>query len=65
MNKTILAKQKYNIAPTLKWYIVKSLSSSCCNITKRCMLCFHKKVRTLSECRDFNKYPFNTFRIIA
>ena len=39
MNKTTLAKyvweqkQRYNITPTLKWYIVKSVPS-CSNITK-------------------------------
>ena len=48
MNKTNLAKyaweqkQRHNITPTLKWYIIKSVPSYC-NVTKSCMLCLHEK----------------------
>ena len=34
-------KQKHNIKPTLKWYIIKSVPSYS-NITKSCMLCLMK-----------------------
>ena len=33
-------KQRHNITPTLKWYIVKSVPSYS-NITKSCVLCLH------------------------
>ena len=40
-------KQRHNIKPTLKWYIVKSVSSYS-NITKSCMLCLHEKFEILT-----------------
>ena len=52
MNKTTLAKyvweqkQRHNITPTLKWYIVKSVPSYS-NITKSCTLCLHEKFEIL------------------
>ena len=76
MYKTTLAKyvweqkQRHNITPTLKWYIVKSVLSYS-NITKSCMLCLHEKFQILnypnqdyllnkrselvSKCRHINK----------
>ena len=76
MNKTTFAKyiweqkQRHNITPTLKWYIVKSVLSYS-NITKSCMLCLHEKFEILnypnqdyllnkrselvSKCRHINK----------
>ena len=53
MNKTILAKyfweqkQRHNITPTLKRYIVKSVPSYS-NITKSCMLCLHERFEILT-----------------
>ena len=53
MNKTTLAKyvweqkQRHNITPTLKWYMVKSVPSYS-NITKTCMLCLHEKFEILT-----------------
>ena len=53
MNKTTLAKcvweqkQRHNITPTLKWYIVKSVPSYS-NITKSCMLFLHEKFEILT-----------------
>ena len=53
MNKTTLAKdvweqkQRHNVTPTLKWYIVKSVLSYS-NITKSCMLCLHKMFEILT-----------------
>ena len=35
-------KQRHNVTPTLKWYIVKSVPSYS-NITKSCMLSLHEK----------------------
>ena len=64
-------KQKHNIKPTLKWYVIKSVPSYS-NITKSCMLCLHEKFEILtypnqeelmskrselvSKCRHVNKY---------
>ena len=83
MNKTTLAKyvweqkQRHNITPTLKWYIVKSVPSYS-NITKSCMLCLHKKFEILtypnqdellnkrselvSKCRLINKYLLSNYK---
>ena len=53
INKTTLAKyvwklkQRYNITPTLKWYIAKSVPSYS-NVIKSCMLCLHKKFEILT-----------------
>ena len=53
MNKTTLGKyvweqkQRHNITPTLKWYIVKSVPTYS-NITKNCMLCLHEKFEILT-----------------
>ena len=53
MNKTTLGKcvweqkQRHNITPTLKWYIVKSVPSYS-NITKSCMLFLHEKFEILT-----------------
>ena len=77
MNKTTSAKyvweqkQRNNITPTLKWYILKSVPSYS-NITKNCMLCLHEKFEILtysnqdellnkrselvSKCCHINKY---------
>ena len=54
MNKTALAKynwklkQKHNITPTLKWYIIRSVTPYS-SITKSCMLCPHKKFTILIQ----------------
>ena len=83
MNKTTLAKyvweqkQRHNITPTLKWYIVKSVQSYS-NITKICMLCLHEKFEILtylnqgellnkrservSKCRHNNKYLLSNYK---
>ena len=53
MNKTNLAKyvwelkQKHNITPTLKWYIIKSVPFYA-NITKSWVLCLHEKFEILT-----------------
>ena len=53
MNKSTLAKyvweqrQRHNITPPLKWYIVKSVPSYS-NITKSYMLCLHEKFEILT-----------------
>ena len=53
MNKTTLAnyvwelKQKHNITPTLRWYIIKS-APSYSSITKSCMLCQHGNDKILT-----------------
>ena len=83
MNKDTLAKyvweqkQRHNITPTLKWYIVKSVPSYS-NITKSCMLCLHEKFEILmypdqdeplnkrseivSKCRHINKYLLSNYK---
>ena len=40
-------KQRHNITPTLKWYIVKSVPSYS-NIRKSCMSCLHEKFEILT-----------------
>ena len=53
MNKTALTKyvweqkQRHNLTPTLKWYIVKSVPSYS-NITKSFMLCLYEKFEILT-----------------
>ena len=53
MNKTTLAKyvwgqkQRHNITPILKWYILKSVPSYF-NITKSSMLCLLEKFEILT-----------------
>ena len=83
MNKTTLEKyvwkqkQRHNVKPTLKWYIVKSVPSYS-NITKSCMLCLHEKFEILtypnqdellnkrselvSKCRHINKYLLSNYK---
>ena len=80
MNKTTLEKyvweqkQRHNITPTLKWYIVKSVSSYS-NITKSCTLCLHeiliypnqdellnKRSELVSKCRHINKYLLSNYK---
>ena len=83
MNKTTLGKyvgeqkQRYNITPTLKWYIVKSVPTYS-NITKSCMLCLHEKFEILtytnqdellnkrselvSKCGHINKYLLPNYK---
>ena len=79
MNKTTLAKyfweqkQRHNITPTLKWYIVKSVASYS-NITKRCMLSLHEKTnpnqdellnkrsKLVSKCCHINKYLLSNYK---
>ena len=39
-------KEKYNETPVLKWYVVRTVPSYS-NITKRCLLCLHKKSEIL------------------
>ena len=53
INETTLAKyiwemkENYNVTPTLKWSIVKTVPSYS-NITKKCMLCLHEKFEILN-----------------
>ena len=83
MNKTTLAKyvwkqkQRHNITPTLKLYIVKSVPSYT-NITRSCMLCLHEKFEILtypnqdelwnkrselvSKGRHINKYLLSNYK---
>ena len=83
MNKTTLAKcvweqkQRHNITPTLKWYIVKSVPSYS-NITKSCMLFLHEKFEILtypnrdellnkrselfSKCHHISKYLLSSYK---
>ena len=67
-------KDKYDITPNLKWYIIKSVPGYS-SISKRCMLCLHKKYEILnypdqeellnkryelvSKCRHINKFLLN------
>ena len=64
-------KDKYDITPNLKWYIIKSVPGYS-NISKRRMLCLHEKYEILnypdqeellhkgsqlvSKCRYINKF---------
>ena len=80
MNKTTLAKhvwkqkQRHNLTPTLKWYIVKSVPSYS-NIMKSCMLCLHeiltypnqnelsnKRSELVCKCRHINKYLLSCYK---
>ena len=70
-------KQGHNVTPSLKWYIVKSVTSYS-NITKSCMLCLHKKFEILTypnqdellnkrsklffKCRHINKYLLYNYK---
>ena len=70
-------KQKHNITPTLKWYIVKSVPSYS-NVSKKCLLCLHEKFEILnypnqkellnkrseliSKCRHVNKYLLSNYK---
>ena len=70
-------KDKYNIIPELKWYIVKTVPGYS-NITKRCMLCLHEKYEILnypdqeellnkrselvSKCRHINKFLLSNYK---
>ena len=67
-NKTTLAKnvwelkQKHNIAPALKWYIVKSIPSYF-NITKNCMLCPHEKFEILTYLNQDEPYIYRYIQV--
>ena len=69
-------KQKHNITPTLKWYIIKSVPSYS-NITKNCMLSHEnfeiltypnqdevlkKRSELVSKCGHVNKYLLSNYK---
>ena len=70
-------KDKYDITPNLKWYIIKTVPGYS-NISKRCMLCLHKKYEILnypdqeellnkrcelvSKCRHINKFLLSNYK---
>ena len=72
LSKYILEiKNEYNEMPTLKWSVVKFVPSYS-NVSKKCLLCLHKKLEIvnfedqdhllnkcselISKCRHANKY---------
>lgn len=70
-------KEKFNVTPSLKWYIVKSVPSYS-NISKRCQLCLQEKFEILnypnpdellnkrselvSKCRHVNKFLLSNYK---
>ena len=70
-------KDKYDITPNLKRYIIKSVPGYP-NISKRCMLCLHEKYEILSypdqeellnkrselvsKCRHINKFLLSNYK---
>ena len=70
-------KDKYDITPSLKWYIIKSVPGYS-NISKRCMLCLHEKYEILNypdqqkllnkrselvlKCRHINKFLLSNYK---
>ena len=70
-------KDKYDITPNLKWYIIKSVPRYS-NISKRCMLCLHEKYEILNcpdqeellnkrselvlKCRHINKFLLSNYK---
>ena len=70
-------KDKYDMTPNLKWYIIKSVPGYS-NISKRSMLCLHEKYEILnyadqeellnkrselaSKCRDIIKFLLSNYK---
>ena len=70
-------KDKYDITPNLKWYVIK-IAAGYSNISKRCMLCLHEKYEILnypdqyellnkrselvSKCRNINKFLLSNYK---
>ena len=71
-------KDKYDITPNLKWYIIKSVTGYS-NISKRCMLCLHEKYEILNypdqeellnkrselvpKCRHINRFLLSNYKL--